>query len=608
VVFAMPRLTVQQAFDLAMRHHQAGRLSQAEQLYTQILAHQPGHADAANNLGLMALQAGRIDVAVDRLGRAIALRPGWAEAYSNLGSALSKAERLDEAIAACQQALAIKPNLPGACNNLAMVLQRAGRHDEAIDACRRAIALDPGCIEAHNGLGLALNHLGRFDEAMSACRHAITVRPDFADAHLNLGDALQGKGELEEAVAAYRRAIALRPDLYEAYSNLGIALRDLGQLDEAMAACRQAVALKPDLPDAHCNIGIVLHDQGQLDQAIAAYRRSIALNPNSPDAHFSLALALLAQGDFRQGWEEHEWRWESKRLGPRRDFAQPQWDGLPLAGRTLLLHAEQGLGDTLQFIRYLPLAARCGGRVIVECQSELLRLLRTMAPDCEVVGRGQALPPFDVHCPLLSLPKVFGTTLGDVPNAVPYLGPDAVDAGIWRQLLDGPAQALKVGLVWAGSPGHKNDRNRSMNLTTLAPLGKVPGIQFFSLQKGEPAAQARAMPAGLELIDWTHELKDFADTAALIANLDLVIAVDTAVAHLAGAMGKPVWVLLPFVPDWRWMQKREDSPWYPTMRLFRQPSLGDWDSLIERVAGELSVWASQPFSPPSLRTDARGHQ
>jgi hypothetical protein len=261
-----------------------------------------------------------------------------------------------------------------------------------------------------------------------------------------------------------------------------------------------------------------------------------------------------------------------------------------LEGRTILLHAEQGFGDVIQFIRYLPLVEQRGGRIIVECQAELQRLFQTTAERCQIVIRGQPLPAFDLHCPLLSLPRAFGTALANIPGTEPYLQADAEQVGRWQRRLGEFDSMVKVGLAWAGSPTHKKDRNRSMKLARLAPLGQAPGVRFFSLQKGATAAQAKTPPPGMDLVDWTEELKDFADTAALIANLDLVIAVDTAVVHLAGAMGKPVWTLLPFVPDWRWLLEREDSPWYPTMRLFRQNSWGDWDSVITRVADALSQW------------------
>jgi tetratricopeptide (TPR) repeat protein len=472
-----------------MRHHQAGRLREAEQLYRQILAQQPNHADALNLLGMLAGQTGRLDAA---------------------------------------------PNL-----------------------IRRAIAICSTNVSYYNNLGNALVDAGQLDEAIAVYRQAMVLSPQFASAHYNMGVALERKRQLDEAIAAYRQAIRLQPDFAEAHNNLGNALIDKGQLDEAMAACRRAIALKGDYAEAHRN----------------------------------LSVALLVRGDLQQAWEEYEWRWKCKdSLSPQGNLAQPRWDGRPLEDRALLLYAEQGLGDALQFVRYVPLVEQRGGRIILECQAELQRLFQTIAGRCQIVARGQPLGAFDLHCPLLSLPRVFGTTLANVPNDVPYLHADAEEAGRWRSRLAEHSPLVKVGLGWAGNPRNRTDRSRSINLARLAPLGQVPGVRFFSLQKGAAAAEAKTPPHGMELVDWTEDLKDFADTAALIAKLDLVIAVDTAVAHLAGAMGRPVWTLLPFVPDWRWLLEREDSPWYPSMRLFRQPSVGDWDSVIARVAEALSLW------------------
>ena len=484
----MSQLTIQQAFDLALQHHQAGRLGEAEQLYRQILARQPGHIQAMHNLGQIALQA--------------------------------------------------------------------GRNDAAVDLIRRATSLGPNYAEAHN----------------------------------NLGNALRAQGQPDEAIAAYRRAFALNPNLPEVHNNLGNALAEKGQLEEAITAYRQAISLRPEYAEAHYNLGSALKEQGQLDEAIAAYRQAIALKPNLPEAHNNLSLALLARGDFQQGWEEYEWRWKCKGFPPPRNFAQPQWDGGPLEARTLLLHAEQGLGDAIQFIRYLPLVAQRGGRIIIECQAELQRLFQTMAGICQVVAFGQPLPAFDLHCPLLSLPRVFGTNLANIPHIVPYLSPDPALVDAWSRTLGSPDGRLRVGLAWAGSPRFKGNRARSLNLQQLAPFAAVPGVKFYSLQKGAAGEQAKSPPVGLELVDLGPDLNDFADTAAVMSLMDLIITTDTSVPHLAGAMGRPVWLMLQFAPDWRWLLERQDSPWYPTMRLFRQSRTGDWDGVIMRVVDALSLW------------------
>jgi tetratricopeptide (TPR) repeat protein len=590
----MTQLTIQQAFDLALQHHQAGRLPEAEQLYRQILARQPEHFNAMYHLGVIAHQAGHNDMAVGLIRGSIARNPNLPGAHYNLGNALQAMGQLEEAIAAFRLAIALWPDIPEAHNNLGNVLQARGQLHEAIAAYRQAVVLRPDYAAAHYNLGNALQITGQSDEAIAAFRQAIALRPEYAEAHNNLGVALKAKGQLDQAIAAYRQAISLRPDYAQAHNDLGVALTEKGQPDEAIAAIRQAILLRPDYADAHSNLGVVLRDKEQLVEAIAACRQAIALEPDHIEGRKNLALLLLQQGEYQQGWEEYEWRWKHVKFPPpMRNFSQPLWDGSPLGARTLLLHTEQGLGDAIQFFRYLPLLTQRGGKIIIECQPELQRLLRMMSVRCQIVTRGDPLPVFDVQCPLLRLPWAFGTTLENIPKTIPYLHADVQDVKKWQQRLHEQLPIVKVGkvgLVWAGNPVNTNDCNRSIKLQSLAPLGQAPGVCFFSLQKGEAAAQARTPPAGMELVDWTSELKDFADTAALIANLDLIISVDTAVVHLAGAMGKPVWTLLPFNSDWRWLLKREDSPWYPSVRLFRPPGRGDWDSVIKRVVDELTLW------------------
>jgi len=484
--------------------------------------------------------------------------------------------------------LALDPDNADALHLSGVIALQTNRLIQARDLIQKAIARNPAIAEYHNNLGNVFIKTDQIEDAIAAFEQAIRLRPSYSKAHSNLGNALKEKGELDEAIAAHRRAIALSPGYAEAHNNLGKALKEKGRLDEAVAAYFQAIALDPGLPQAHFNLGNALKERGQVDDAIVAYRQAISLDPGSPDAHYNLSSALLARGDFREGWEEYEWRWKCRHLPPPRNFAQPQWDGRPLEGRTILLHAEQGFGDALQFIRYVPLLAQRTGNIVIECPAELKRLFQSSEVNCQIVTRGQPLPAFDLHCALLSLPRIFGTTSASIPSAVPYLRADLQDAENWRRWLDDGSSTVKVGLAWAGSPTHGNDRNRSLKLANLGPLAQVPGVRFFSLQKGEAATEARTPPPGMELVDRMQEIKDFADTAALIANLDLVIAVDTAVAHLAGALAKPIWTMLPLIPDWRWLLEREDSPWYPTMRLFRQSRRGDWDSVITRIVDALS--------------------
>jgi tetratricopeptide (TPR) repeat protein len=556
--------TIQQAFNAAVQYHNAGRLLEAEQLYRKILAQHPANAEALHLLGVLSAQLGRHVAAVELIQQALAIKPDWPMAYNNLGSAL----------------------------------QATGQLDQAIAAHRRAIDLSCDYADAYGNLGATLHDKGQLGDAIAALRQAISLNPKNPVFHSNLASVLNDSEQFDAALAAARAALALSPRYAEAENNLGNAHRGRGELDESIAALNRALALKPDFADAHYNLGIVLQEKGLVDEAVAMYRKAMALKPGDGKTRNNLALALLLLGDWQQGWVEYEWRWSCKELiSSRRDFAQPQWDGRPLQGQTILLYAEQGFGDTLQFVRYLPLVIERGGSVVFECQPELCRLARAMNIGVLVVPKGQLLPKFDVHLPLMSLPRVMNTTPASIPRDVPYLHADATEVEIWRKRMMDGSSSIKVGLAWAGSGLHKNDRNRSIKLSTLASLAGVPNVRFFSLQKGQAASETRSSP--MHLTDMTEDFHDFAAAAAFIANLDLVIAVDTSIVHLAGAMGKAVWTLLPFSPDWRWLLKRGDSLWYPTMRLFRQPSPGDWSSVIAAVAEALTLWQRSP-----QRTDA----
>jgi cytochrome c-type biogenesis protein CcmH/NrfG len=438
---------------------------------------------------------------------------------------------------------------------------------------------------------------GQFQDAISVFRAAIAIRPNSAEVLCNLGYALKEAGQVGEAIAICRQSIQAKPDNPEAYTNLGSALQANDQIDEAIAAHRQAIVLRPGYAEAHNNLGSALSEAGQFEEALAEFSNAVELRPDLPEAHHDLAFALLSHGDFERGWEEYEWRWKCRGGSlPRPGFAQPRWDGAPFRNRTLLLYAEQGLGDAIQFIRYLPMVAERGGRIVLECQPPVQRLfqnfVQTIGGDCRIVCQGEALPQFDIQCPLLSLPLIFKTTLSTIPSRRPYLFPEPERIGQWQKRLEASGSDLKVGLAWAGSPGFKRDRYRSLSLDRLAPLADVLRVSFFSLQKGPAASEARHPPPGMKLVDWTDEFTHFNDDA-LIASLDLVISVDTSVAHLAGALGRPTWVLLCLAADWRWMLHRTDSPWYPSIRLFRQTSRGDWDGVIGRVVDALRLFIQE---------------
>jgi tetratricopeptide (TPR) repeat protein len=493
---------------------------------------------------------------------------------------------LGEAEALCRRVLASEPNNADALYWLGAIAHQTGRVDMAIGYIQRAIQVRPLMAEAHYNLGTALREVGCVEQAIDSFRKALELQPEFVDAANDLGSALRQAGRMDEAVAVLRQTVRQAPRFYKAHNNLGNALRALGRFDEAEAALRAALRLRDDVAEIHVNLGNVLCDKGQLAGAIAATRQAIRLRPDLADAHQNLGSALLLAGDYAEGWREHEWRWRCQNAVHLRCVSgRPQWDGSNLGGRTILLQADAGFGDAIHFVRYIPMVADRGGQVVLECPKQLHRLLGNLRGVRQLITAQDPLPSFEVHCPLMSLPLAFNTTIETIPSKVPYLMPEESLVRQWAHRLS-ECRRPRVGLVWAGNPG-SNYRKRSLSLSMLAPLSAAGDITFYSLQLGDAARQVLAPPHGMKVIDHSRELIDFAETAALTANLDLVIAVDTAVAHLAGALGKAVWVMLPFAPDWRWMLERADSPWYPSMRLFRQTTFGDWDQVVQRVAREL---------------------
>jgi tetratricopeptide (TPR) repeat protein len=611
-------MTLADVFNLALQRHHAGDLAEAERLYRQVLAMQPDQPDALRLLGVVMCQTGRRPEALEVVRRAVALRPEAAEFHFDLAGVLRSMGQIGPAIAAYQRAVQLRPDFVEAFSLLGETLKDAGLLDQAVVAAGRVAELRPDLAETHCNFGHLLNETGQWDRAIVECNRSIQIRPDLAGAYNNLGIALNRIGDMTQSIAAYRKAIELEPNSAQFRSNLAITLCENRDLEEAMVQCRRAIELRPDDPVNYSNLGSIHGAMGDLDQAEAAYRHALKLRPDylevycnlghlfyfkglwdqaeavyhdvlarkpdHPQAHWSLALIYLSRGDYQRGWDHYEWRWRVKELRMRRRTDAPRWDGGDLNGRAILIHNEQGFGDTIQFIRYLPEVARRGGKIILACQRELFSLLETFPHIHQCVPNDQPVSGYEVLCPLLSLPGLFQTRVQSIPADVPYLRADPVRSQRWRERLADDGR-LKVGLVWAGRPKHPNDRNRSIPLERLAPLAGAPRARFISLQTGQAAGQAKTAPMPLD--DWTGELADFAETAALIDNLDLVISVDTAVIHLAGALGKRVWVLLPFIPDWRWMMEREDSPWYPTMRLFRQEHIGEWEMPIEQVAKTL---------------------
>jgi tetratricopeptide (TPR) repeat protein len=635
------RVSPAPTFAEGLVRHQAGRLADAERIYSHILTLEPGHFDSRQLLGAIFLQRGRyaqalshielalqsrpdnafvlnnhgvvllelkrFEQALKSLERAIALRPDYSDAHSNRGNVLKALQRIDEALVSYDRALKLRPDFAQAHSNRGDVLCELRRFEEALASCERALRLQPDFAEAHCNRANALRKLKRPDEALAGYDRALSLKPDYAEAHSNRGTALHDLRRFDEALPHYDRAIALRPDLAEALSNRGNALQELKRFEEAIRDYERASLLRPNFAEAYSNCGNALRELNRFKEALASFDRALALRPGLAEGYFNSALCLLLTGDFDRGWKRYEWRWQTDQLSSeKRNFSQPQWTGPDeIAGKTLLLHAEQGFGDTLQFCRYVSLVVARGARAILEVQKPLVELMRTLKGDIWVIAKDDPVPAFDLHCPLLSLPLAFNTELDTIPGETPYLAAATAKSDAWRVRL-GPLQRPRVGLVWAGDPrkqlpnAHLIDRQRSVAFDTLAPLFDVTDCDFVSLQKGKQAVeQLRGSALRNRVIDWSDDFQDFSDTAALIANLDLVIAVDTAVAHLAGALGKPVWLLNRYNTCWRWLLDRDDSPWYPAARLFRQDATRTWDPVIGRAAAALrdyvhrAAWASE---------------
>ena len=553
----MQNIALAQKVAAAIGHHRAGRLAEAEAVYNEILKASPEHIDSLHLSGLIASQRGNHRVAIERIGKAIALtrtRP----------------------VAALH-------------NNLGVALRGAGQPDRAAAHFGQAVALKPDYAEAHTNLGAALQDLGRLDDAAVCSRRAVELTPQAPMAHYAFGAVLQQQEKLEEARACYEQAIRLKPDYADAHINLGTVLTDLGKPAEALAPYRRAVAFKPAHPNAHYNLGRALERTGQPEAALECYRQAQTLKPDYAEAHWNEALIQLARGDLAAGWRKYEWRWRLPGMVPR-GFPQPAWRGEDGRDRTILIHAEQGFGDTLQFIRYARLARERVGMVIVECQPSLTSLLERTPGIDRLVARGEPLPAFDYQVPMLSMPGILGTTIDNIPADIPYLRPSPDRVTAWHARMAGIGE-LKVGLVWRGNPGNSQDRARSLSAAAFAGLPANPGIRCFILQQDASQAEIDALSQHGAVTDCGPDLTDWGETAALISELDLVVTVDTAVAHLAGALGKPVWILLTHIPHWCWLTDREDSPWYPTARLFRQPETGAWEPVQMRVRGALAEWS-----------------
>ncbi|HEY9907785.1 MAG TPA: tetratricopeptide repeat protein [Thermosynechococcaceae cyanobacterium] len=603
-----------------------GDLAGAIAAYETALRLRPQYPEALNSLGNALQQQQKFEEAMNLHQQAITLKPGFVEAIHGLANALHQLKQFDAAIAQYEQAIALRPDYAEAHNNLGNALQEQKKLDAAIVHYEKALSLRPHFLEAHSNLGSALKEQHKLEAAIDHFRQALDLNPNFAEVHNNLGNALQEQGKIHEAIACYQTALELKPGFAEIHSNLGNMLQQLGRFEQAFEQFRRAIAAQPDYAGAYNNLGIAYRNSGQLPEAFAAYDRAIELwqtqdgnpTPDFVEVHWNKALTQLLAGDLQQGFAGYEWRFQwskFKENNPPRFFAQPRWDGSPLNGKTIFLYSEQGMGDTIHFVRFATIVSHLGGRVILECHPPLVNLLKGVAGVDRVVPYGSTIPAFDVHAPLLSLPFILGTTWETIPGEA-YLA--AGDSNFKLESSD-----RKIGFVWTGNPENPYNLTRAVPIEQLLALAALPGTQLYSLQKDPAPADLTQLQAHPEVIDLREHLTDFVHTAALIQQLDLVIAIDTAVAHLAGALGKPVWLLLPFAPDWRWMLDRSDSPWYPTVRLFRQPAYGDWASVLAEVREAMEQWtngkqaiasqgtiASAPRSPlaPLKKGDLGGSQ
>lgn len=553
------------------RRRAADEAAQAEALIKQAQGHQA---------------AGELSSARVCYEAALAMQADRADWHNDLACLLAALGESDGALEHFRAALAIQPAFFAPARNLAFLLAQS-KAEEAERHARTAVTINPGAVDLHLLLADLLRRRGRHAEALASCLQAVQARPEYAEAHNDLGNSYKQLGNHAEAMAAYRRALQLKPALAAAHLNLGGALLQDGSWDEAATHFRQAEAQQPDLAEAALGIGYASELRGERTTAMENYRRAIELQPDLAEAHFNLALQLLAAGDWEAGWREYEWRWRLAEVsGNRLHPPGALWDGSSLAGRTLLLYTEQGFGDSIQFVRYAGLLSKQAREVILRCPDPLVRLFQSLE-GVRVVREGDPLPAYDLRCPLLSVPGILGTTPAGVPAEIPYLFADPQAAGAWASRMGNATSELRVGLAWASDPNNFIAKLKSLQLSDLQGLGGLP-VTFFSLQKGAAAKQAGDPPPGMRIVDLTAELRDFADTAALLANLDLVITIDTAVAHLAGAMGKPVWTFVHFPAVWRWMPESTRTLWYPTMRLYRQRRPREWTPVLEQAAQDLS--------------------
>ena len=565
------------------------RPSEALERFTQALAINPVVAETWNNRGTVFNDLKRYIDAISDFDQAVALNPNYSEAFCNKGNSCGKLKRYNEALAAYDKALALRPDLADAWLGRGNVFTELKRRDEAFAAYDKALALKPDLADAWLGRGNVYNELRRYDDAFAAYDKALALKPDLAEVWLGRGNVYNELGRYDDAFAAYDKALALKPDLADAWLGRGNVYNEFGRYDDAFAAYDEALALKPDLAEAWLGRGLAFFRLNLDAEALECYEKSLALKQDLPQAQWNKALLKLSRGEYEEGWKLYEWKSKTKYFTSSfRQFTQPLWlDDSNITAKTILVHAEQGLGDTIQFSRYLNLLKDKECKIVFEIQKPLSSLFKSLNWQCDVVAQGELIPWFDLHCPLISLPLAFKTRIETIPANVPYICAHKDKKIEWANRL-GAASKVRIGLAWSGNPyfARGNDISRPIPLSVLAAVIS-DNFEWYRLQKDLRESDKQALSELPAIKDFSGLFEDFSDTAALIEELDLVISVDTAVAHLAGAMGKPVWILLPFHPDFRWLRERTDSPWYPTARLYRQKKDGDWTDVLECVSADL---------------------
>jgi tetratricopeptide (TPR) repeat protein len=639
-------MKISQKFQTALQYYQEGRLDDAAAVCREILSIQPNYPDAVHLLAMLYYQFQEYTLAVSYLEKALQLdpndfyaffllgtifqeqgdlekaatcfqrtieiNPSFADAYYNLAIILEKTDQFEKALVSYEKALALNPNAADVYNNLGNLLLKMKRFDEAVFYLGKALRLNPDYVLASNNMGMALKRQGHPDEAILHFRKAIELNPAFADAYCNLAIVLREKGMADEAILLFRKAIELNPALADAHYNLAVVLRERDMAGEAITLFRKAAAINPAFADAYCNLAIIFEESGMLDEALSHYRKALQINPDDAEIHWNMSHALLSSGNFKEGWRKYEWRFGIKDF-KQRTFPIPRWDGSSLQGKTLFVHAEQGVGEELMFSSCLPEVIARADSCVIECDQRLVPLFTRSFPKAKVIRHIHSWDDFphdmssvDMKTAIGSLPLFLRPNLSSFPQYKAYLIPDPLKVAGWRNCFAALGAGLKIGISWRGGGKASEKRLRSTVLDQWTTLFSVPGVHFINLQYGNCSGELREAKekSGVTIHHWedADPLKDLDGFAAQVSALDLVISVDNATVHMAGALGIPVWTLLPFACDWRWMREFEDTPWYKTVRLFRQSSHGDWDAIFGRVASNLKqyiVTGVMPAVPPA---------